>query len=110
MEITNDTFGCSRATQVLVEAPETVNLTEFCPRHNEQMNKSPCFCSAKSTIKPKIADEKNLQLCFDSTTKLARELVLHGEQNQGHSAGEVCWKYLCIVALVLIYESKMDQN
>ena len=38
------------------------------------------------------------------------ELVLHGEQNQGHSTGEVCWKYLCILALVLIYESKMDQN
>ena len=36
------------------------------------------------------------------------ELVLHGEQNQGHSTGEVCWKK--ILALVLIYESKMDQN
>ena len=38
------------------------------------------------------------------------ELVLHGGQNQGHSTGKVCWKYLCILALVLIYESKMDQN
>ena len=38
------------------------------------------------------------------------ELVLHGEQNQGCSIGEVCWKYFCILALVLIYESKMDQN
>ena len=38
------------------------------------------------------------------------ELVLHGEQNQGCSKGEVCWKYFCILALVLIYESKMDQN
>ena len=38
------------------------------------------------------------------------ELVLHSEQNQGHSTGEVCWKYFCILALVLIYESKMDQN
>ena len=38
------------------------------------------------------------------------ELVLHGEQNQGHSTGEVCWKYLCILALVLCFESKMDQN
>ena len=38
------------------------------------------------------------------------ELVLHGEQNQGHSTGEVHWKYYCILALVLIYESKMDQN
>ena len=31
------------------------------------------------------------------------ELVLHGEQNQEHSTGEVCWKYFCILALVLIY-------
>ena len=38
------------------------------------------------------------------------ELVLHGEQNQGHSIGEVSWKYLCILDLVLIEESKMDQN
>ena len=29
------------------------------------------------------------------------ELVLHGELNQGHSTGEVCWKYFCILALVL---------
>ena len=38
------------------------------------------------------------------------ELVLHGEYNQGHSTGEVCWKFFCILALVLFYESKMDQN
>ena len=38
------------------------------------------------------------------------ELVLHREQNQGCSTGEVYWKYFCIFALVLIYESKMDQN
>ena len=38
------------------------------------------------------------------------ELVLHGEQNQVHSTVEVCWKYFCILALVIIYESKMDQN
>ena len=38
------------------------------------------------------------------------ELVLHRESNQGCSTGEVCWKYFCILALVLFYESKMDQN
>ena len=38
------------------------------------------------------------------------ELVLHGEYNQVHSTGEVCWKYFCILALVLVHESKMDQN
>ena len=29
MEIMNDAFGCSRATQVHMELPGTVNLTEF---------------------------------------------------------------------------------
>ena len=33
------------------------------------------------------------------------ELVLHREQNQEHSTGEVHWKQFCILALVLIYES-----
>ena len=28
----------------------------------------------------------------------------------GCSTGEVCWEYFCILALVLFYESKMDQN
>ena len=27
-----DTIGCSRATQMLMETPETVELTEFHPR------------------------------------------------------------------------------
>ena len=36
--------------------------------------------------------------------------LVHGEQNQGLSTGEVCWKYFCILALVIIYESKMDKN
>ena len=38
------------------------------------------------------------------------ELVLHGEQNQGCSTGEVGWKYFCILALVLMYESKMTRT
>ena len=38
------------------------------------------------------------------------EMAPHGEQNQGCSTGEVCWNYFCNFALVLIYESKMDQN
>ena len=31
MEMSNDTFGCSRATQVHMEDLRLVNLTEFCP-------------------------------------------------------------------------------
>ena len=39
MEIMDDAFRCSRATQVVMETPETVTLTEFCPRYNnEQTN------------------------------------------------------------------------
>ena len=38
------------------------------------------------------------------------ELVLHREQNQVHSTGEVHWKYFCILALGLLNESKMDHN
>ena len=38
------------------------------------------------------------------------EQVLQGGHNQGCSPGEVSWKYICILALVLIYESKIDQN
>ena len=34
--IMNDACGCSRATQVLMESPKTVILTEFCPRHNNK--------------------------------------------------------------------------
>ena len=31
MEMMNDTFGCSRATQVHMEDLRLVNLTEICP-------------------------------------------------------------------------------
>ena len=61
----NDAFGCFRATQVLVETPETVNLTEFHPRYtNEQINllvNALDGYTCESTIKLKIADKKNLQ-------------------------------------------------
>ena len=36
MEIMDNAFGCSRATQVLMETPETVNLAEFHPRYNNK--------------------------------------------------------------------------
>ena len=38
-------------------------------------------CTCKSTIKLKIADEKNLKLCFDSTTKLARTGSAQGTES-----------------------------
>ena len=37
------------------------------------------------------------------------ELVLHGEQNQGHSTGEVCWKYICILLWFISHKSRINQ-
>ena len=66
-------------------------------------------CIHESTIKLKIADEKTYNnLLIQQPNSL--ELVLHGEQNQGCSTGEVSWNYFCILAFALIYESKMGQN
>ena len=54
----------------------TRSTTEFCPRYNNKQTKLLVFTleghTHKTTIKLKIADKKNLQLHFDSTTKLAR--------------------------------------
>ena len=66
-------------------------------------------CIHESTIKLTISDMKNYNSSLIQQPNWL-DLVLHGEQNQGHSTGEVCWKYFCILAFVFIYESKMDQN
>ena len=42
MEITNNTLGCSRATQVLMEYLRLVNLTEICPSRRVGHFKAPC--------------------------------------------------------------------
>ena len=41
MEMMNDAFGCSRATQVCMEDLETVNLTEICPSQRVGCFKAP---------------------------------------------------------------------
>ena len=47
-----------------------------------------------------MRQQSNLKLLTTKTYKYALiqqpnwpELVLHGEQDQGHSTGEVCWKH-----------------
>ena len=40
MEMMNDTFGCSRATQVHMEDLRLVNLTEICPSRRGDENVS----------------------------------------------------------------------
>ena len=42
MEMTNDTFGCSRATQVHMEDLRLVNLTEIRPSQRGEHFKAPC--------------------------------------------------------------------
>ena len=42
METMNDTFGCSRATQVDMEDLRLVNLTEFHPSQRGEQFKAPC--------------------------------------------------------------------
>ena len=57
----NDAFGCSRATQVLKESPESFNLAD--PMlNNEQFNLVAFTLDAqthKTTIKLKIAANRN---------------------------------------------------
>ena len=73
----NHACGCSRETKVLMEIPETVSLTEFHPRYANKSKKNLLVnpldgWMCESTIKLRIADQKNLLYLFDSTTKLAR--------------------------------------
>ena len=42
MEMTNDAFRCSRATQVHMEYLRLVNLTETCPSRRGECFKAPC--------------------------------------------------------------------
>ena len=42
MEIMNDAFGCSRATQVHMEGQRLVNLTETHPSRRGECFKAPC--------------------------------------------------------------------
>ena len=42
MEMANDAFGCSRATQVPMEDLRQVNLTEKCPSRRGERFKAPC--------------------------------------------------------------------
>ena len=42
MEMTNDAFRCSRATQMHMEYLRLVNLTEICPSQRGERFKAPC--------------------------------------------------------------------
>ena len=42
MEMMDDAFGCSRATQVCMEDLRLVNLTEKCPIRRDEQFKAPC--------------------------------------------------------------------
>ena len=42
MEMMNDAFRCSRATQVHMEDLRLVHLTEICPSQSRECFKAPC--------------------------------------------------------------------
>ena len=42
MEMTNNALGCSRETQVHMEALRLINLTEICPSQRDECFKAPC--------------------------------------------------------------------
>ena len=85
MEIMGNAFRCSRATQAFMETSETVNLTEFYPRYNNKKLNLLVFAlegyTHETTIKFKIADDKNLLKLFESTPKLARTGSAQGTES-----------------------------
>ena len=66
MEMMNDTFGCSRATQVHMEDLRLVNLTEIRPSRRAEHFKAPCKCSGWMKMRvnnqTKIADDGKLTI------------------------------------------------
>ena len=66
MEITNDTFGCSRATQMCMKDLRLVNLTEICPSRGGECFKAPCSGSGWMKMRvnnqTKIADNDKLTI------------------------------------------------
>ena len=76
MEMVNDAFGCSRATQVCMEDLRLVNLTEIRPSRRGECFKAPCQCSGwmKTQVnnQTKIAgqDELTITLLFNNQTGL----------------------------------------
>ena len=68
MEMMNDTFGCSRATQVHMEDLRLVNLTEICPSQRGECFKTPCSCSGwmKTQVnnQTKITDNDKLTIAL----------------------------------------------
>ena len=66
MEMTNDAFGCSRATQVHMEYLRLVNLTEIHPSRRGECFKAPCSSSGWMKMRvnnqTKIADNGKLTI------------------------------------------------
>ena len=67
-EMTNDTFGCSRATQVHMEDLRLVNLTEICPSRRGECFKAPCqgsgWMKTQVNNQTKIADDGKLTIAL----------------------------------------------
>ena len=69
--------------------------------HENEQFKVPCFASGCSNAQNNnqtynCCQQRNLLEWMNQQPNWL-ELVLHGEQDQQHSTGEVCWKYSCIL-------------
>ena len=68
MEMANDAFGCSRATQVHMEDLRLVNLTEICPSRRVGHLLAPCQSSGwmKTRVnnQTEIADDGKLTIAW----------------------------------------------
>ena len=70
------------------------SITEFHPRHNNEPFNLLAFAldahTHKTTIKLKIAANRKT---YEMQHSNWLELILHREQDQKCSTGEICWKY-----------------
>ena len=64
--------------------------------------------ASQQSNKKSLMKEK-LQYHRESTTKLARTVPTQGVE-QGHSTGEVCWKYFCILLWFIFMSPKWTRT
>ena len=88
--------------------------TEFCPMLNNEQFKVPCFNSGYTNAQNNnqtynCCKQKSLLMWMIEQPNWLR-LVLHGEQDQQDSIGQVYWKDRCILLWFLFYEPKWTRT
>ena len=80
-----------------METPETVKNIRISSKVHQQMKETSLLILWMDVY---VSQQSNLKSLTRKTYNITMnqqpnqlELVLHREQNQGHSTGEACWKY-----------------